>query len=54
MTQSKLSFPRPPARPDQAPDFSGIVIPPAGSLPVPPLDLAAADARPFAVGLVGS
>jgi 2-oxoisovalerate dehydrogenase E1 component alpha subunit len=48
----KLSFPHPPARPDQPPDFSNIVVPPAGSLPVPPLDLEAKDARAFAVGLI--
>jgi 2-oxoisovalerate dehydrogenase E1 component alpha subunit len=47
-----LSFPHPPARPDQPPDFSNIAVPPAGALPVPPLDLSAQDARPFAVGMV--
>lgn len=52
MNAAKLSFPHPPARPDQAPDFSNIVIPPAGTLPVPSLDLDARDARPFAVGLI--
>lgn len=49
---ARLSFPHPPARPDQPPDFSTITVPPAGGLPVPPLDLSAADARPFALGLV--
>jgi 2-oxoisovalerate dehydrogenase E1 component alpha subunit len=49
---AKLAFPHPPARPDQPPDFSNIVVPPAGSLPVPPLDLEARDARALAVGLV--
>lgn len=48
----KLAFPHPPARPDQAPDFSNIIVPPAGSLPVPPPDLEAKDARPFALGLI--
>ncbi len=48
----KLAFPHPPARPDQPPDFSNIVVPPVGSLPVPPLSLEARDARAFAVGLV--
>lgn len=48
----KLAFPHPPARPDQAPDFSNILVPPAGSLPVPPPDLEAKDARPFALGLI--
>jgi len=49
---AKLSFPHPPARPDQPPDFSNIIVPPAGSLPVPPLDLSAQDARPFAFGMI--
>jgi 2-oxoisovalerate dehydrogenase E1 component alpha subunit len=49
---AKLAFPHPPARPDQSPDFSNIEVPPAGSLPVPPPDLEAKDARPFAVGLI--
>jgi 2-oxoisovalerate dehydrogenase E1 component alpha subunit len=48
----KLAFPHPPARPDQSPDFSNIVVPPAGALPVPPLDLDAKDAQRFAVGLI--
>ncbi|KQU65865.1 thiamine pyrophosphate-dependent enzyme [Aminobacter aganoensis] len=52
ITAAKLSFPRPPARPDQPPDFSNIVVPPAGALPVPPLDIEAQDARSFAVGMV--
>jgi len=52
MTEVKLSFPHPPARPDQAPDFSGIRIPAAGSLVVPPLDITAQDCAPFAVGLI--
>ncbi|WP_204113620.1 thiamine pyrophosphate-dependent dehydrogenase E1 component subunit alpha [Shimia biformata] len=52
MTDAKLSFPHPPSRPDQAPDFSGIVIPEAGSLPVPPVDITAKDCWPFAVGLI--
>lgn len=52
MTEVKLSFPHPPARPDQVPDFSGIKIPAAGSLAVPPLDITAQDCAPFAVGLI--
>lgn len=47
-----LNFPQPPARPGQAPDFSGISIPAAGLLGVPPLDLAADQAEPFADGLI--
>jgi 2-oxoisovalerate dehydrogenase E1 component alpha subunit len=52
MTGVKLSFPHPPARPDQVPDFSDIVIPAAGELPVPPLDLTAEQSRAMAVGLI--
>lgn len=52
MTGVKLSYPHPPARPDQSPDFSAIVVPPAGSLPVPPADLTAAQSRDFAVGMI--
>lgn len=49
---AKLRFPHPPARPDQPADFSNIVIPPAGALPVPPLDLEARTGREYAVGMV--
>ena len=38
----KLTFPQPPARPGDEPDFSGIAVPEAGLLDVPPLDM---DAR---------
>ncbi|MGH1466919.1 MAG: thiamine pyrophosphate-dependent dehydrogenase E1 component subunit alpha [Cognatishimia sp.] len=48
----KLNFPQPPARPNESPDFSAIKIPPVDALDVPPLDLDAADARPFANGLI--
>lgn len=47
-----LTYPHPPARPDQPPDFSALKIPPAGALPVPPLDLRAEDAADFATGLI--
>lgn len=47
-----LTFPKPPARPGEQPDFSDLEIPPAGSLGVPPLDLVARDARDWANGLV--
>lgn len=50
--KARLTFPHPPARPDQPPDFSKIEIPPAGSLPVPPLDLTAEQSRDLALGLV--
>ncbi|WP_126975839.1 thiamine pyrophosphate-dependent dehydrogenase E1 component subunit alpha [Frigidibacter oleivorans] len=52
MSTARLSFPRPPARPDQAPDFSAIVVPQAGALPVPPPDLDAGASRPFATGMI--
>ncbi|MEM1387913.1 MAG: thiamine pyrophosphate-dependent dehydrogenase E1 component subunit alpha, partial [Pseudomonadota bacterium] len=48
----KLNYPKPPARPDESPNFSEIEIPPAGALDVPPLDLTAVDARPYANGMV--
>ena len=52
MSDVKLNFPHPPARPDQTPDFSDIEISPAGSLPVPALDVAGQDCWPFAVGMI--
>ncbi|WP_193142940.1 MULTISPECIES: thiamine pyrophosphate-dependent dehydrogenase E1 component subunit alpha [unclassified Meridianimarinicoccus] len=53
MTETpKLTFPHPPARPDQSPDFSAIEVPEAGILDVPPLDLTSIDARPYANGMV--
>ncbi|WP_136440945.1 thiamine pyrophosphate-dependent dehydrogenase E1 component subunit alpha [Pacificoceanicola onchidii] len=48
----KLTFPQPPARPEDTPDFSAIDIPPAGSLDVPPLDVEASDSRDYANGLI--
>ncbi len=48
----KLHFPKPPARPDETPDFSAITIPPAGASDVPPLDLKAVDARDYANGMI--
>lgn len=48
----KLRFPTPPSRPGEPPDFSDLVIPPAGALPVPPLDLTSAAAWDYANGLV--
>lgn len=53
MTHSHgLTFPQPPARPGQGPDFSALLIPPAGQLDVPPLDLGCDQSRPYAVGLI--
>lgn len=53
MTQTpKLTFPQPPARPDDRPDFSAIKIPEAGILDVPPLDMTARDSRPYANGMI--
>ncbi len=53
MTQTpQLTFPHPPARPDEVPDFSAMKIPPAGTLEVPPLDIEATASRPFANGLI--
>ncbi|MBE1282967.1 MAG: 3-methyl-2-oxobutanoate dehydrogenase (2-methylpropanoyl-transferring) subunit alpha [Rhodobacteraceae bacterium] len=48
----KLTYPHPPARPGEDPDFSGITIPEAGLLDVPPLDLDARGSRPYANGLI--
>lgn len=48
----KLTFPHPPARPSDRPDFSGIPIPEVGALAVPPLELDAESARPWANGLI--
>lgn len=47
-----LTYPEPPARPDQSPDFSDIAIPPAGTLDVPPLTLEAVESRPYANGMI--
>lgn len=52
MSKSKLTFPHPPARPNEPADFSTMAVPEAGLLPVPPLDLSPQDAQPFAHGLV--
>lgn len=49
---AKLTFPQPPARPGEDPEFDNVVVPPAGSVPVPPLDLSAKDSRDFATGLI--
>ena len=48
----KLTFPQPPARPGDEPDFSGIAVPEAGLLDVPPLDMDARSSRPYANGLI--
>lgn len=49
---TKLNFPHPPARPNEAPDFSALDIPPAGALDVPPLDISANDSRDYSNGLI--
>lgn len=48
----KLTFPEPPARPDEAPDFSNIDISKPGAIGVPDFDIEAKDAREFANGLI--
>ena len=48
----QLHVPEPPARPGQEPDFSHIVVPPAGALPRPPTDAPAAALRDHAFGLL--
>ncbi|MBY6092634.1 thiamine pyrophosphate-dependent dehydrogenase E1 component subunit alpha [Maritimibacter alkaliphilus] len=52
MSKVTLSYPHPPARPDQAPDFSRIDRSAPGALDVPPLDITAQDCWPYAVGLI--
>jgi 2-oxoisovalerate dehydrogenase E1 component alpha subunit len=52
MSKVTLRYPQPPARPDQAPDFSALEIPAAGILPVPAEDIDAPDCWPFALGMV--
>ena len=47
-----LHVPQPHARPGDRADFSALAIPPAGALPRPPLDVAAAEIRDFAFGLI--
>jgi len=47
-----LTFPQPPARPGEKPDFSLIEIPEAGTLAVPALDLSCEDSEPYAEGLI--
>lgn len=48
----KLSFAHPPARPGETPDFSTLEIPRASLLPVPPLDVQAADCIEHANSLI--
>ncbi|MEL7281744.1 MAG: thiamine pyrophosphate-dependent dehydrogenase E1 component subunit alpha [Pseudomonadota bacterium] len=48
----RLTFPQPPARPDDRPDFSEIDVGTPGALGVPPLDLTARDSREYANGLI--
>jgi len=52
MTSAKLTYPHPPARPGESPDFSLLDIPDAGCLDVPPLSLEAGDAAAYAEGMI--
>ncbi len=47
-----LHIPAPKARPGETPDFSHIVIPPAGETPRPAIDTAPAEMRDLAYGLI--
>lgn len=47
-----LHIPVPSVRPGTQPDFSALAIPKAGAWPRPPMDVAAADIRDFAFGLI--
>ncbi|MEM6664573.1 MAG: thiamine pyrophosphate-dependent dehydrogenase E1 component subunit alpha [Pseudomonadota bacterium] len=48
----KLTFPQPPARPNESPDFSEIDTGVAGEIGVPPFDIQARDSRVYANGLI--
>lgn len=48
----KLTFPQPPARPDDRPDFSNIDVGVPGAIGVPPFDIEAKDSREYANGLI--
>lgn len=48
----KLTFPQPPTRPNDAPDFSGVDVGVAGAIGVPPFDIEAKDSREYAIGLI--
>lgn len=53
MTQTpKLTFPEPPARPDEVPDFSNIKISEPGAVGVPEYGFEAKDGREYANGLI--
>jgi 2-oxoisovalerate dehydrogenase E1 component alpha subunit len=52
MSSAKLTFPQPPARPGESPDFSLLDIPAAGLLEVPPLDVTSDDCADYARGLI--
>lgn len=47
-----LHVPEPPARPGEAPDFSGLRLSPAGVLPKPPVDAPATDLHAFPDALI--
>ncbi|MDH3680664.1 MAG: 3-methyl-2-oxobutanoate dehydrogenase (2-methylpropanoyl-transferring) subunit alpha [Acidimicrobiia bacterium] len=48
----KLSVPEPAARPGDEPNFSHIIITPAGELPKPPIDVAPGDTRSYAGAVI--
>lgn len=52
MSLAKLTYPQPPARPGDMPDFSVLDIPKAGLLDVPPLSIDATASREYANGLI--
>ena len=52
MSPAKLTYPQPPARPGDMPDFSVLDIPKAGLLDVPPLSIDATASREYANGLI--
>ncbi|SFF57359.1 2-oxoisovalerate dehydrogenase E1 component alpha subunit [Fontimonas thermophila] len=51
-TPLRLHIPEPPARPGDKPDFSYVRVPPAGSLPRPPIDAPERALREYAEGLI--
>ena len=47
-----LHIPEPKARPGEPVDFGGVIVPPAGDAPRPPINCAAEDTRELANGLI--
>ncbi|MEP3295876.1 MAG: thiamine pyrophosphate-dependent enzyme [Pseudoruegeria sp.] len=52
MSSAKLTYPQPPARPGETPDFSLMDIPAAGLLDVPSLSITADECAEYAKGLI--